>query len=190
MEDESWADEEIVEQLFQRQEAALQAVKRKYERLCRQVAGNVLALPEDVSECVNDAYFTLWRLIPPQRPDKLPAFLLKLVRNLALKRYAYNAAQKRDPNLRLPLDELAEALPGGLQPEEVLGRKDLAVAVNAFLRGQSRLNRQLFLRRYWYFEPLKEAAEQAGLSAGAAAARLCRMRAGLRDYLQKEGFEI
>ena len=45
MEDESWADEEIVEQLFQRQEAALQAVKRKYERLCRQVAGNVLALP-------------------------------------------------------------------------------------------------------------------------------------------------
>ena len=50
MEDESWADEEIVEQLFQRQEAALQAVKRKYERLCRQVAGNVLALPEHVSE--------------------------------------------------------------------------------------------------------------------------------------------
>lgn len=155
MEDESWADEEIVEQLFQRQEAALQVVKRKYER-----------------------------------PDTLPAFLLKLVRNLALKRYAYNAAQKRDPNLWLPLDELAEALPGGLQPEEVLGRKDLVVAVNAFLRGQSRLNRQLFLRRYWYFEPLKEAAEQAGLSAGAAAARLCRMRAGLRDYLQKEGFEI
>ena len=86
MEDESWADEEIVEQLFQRQEAALQAVKRKYERLCRQVAGNVLALPEDVSECVNDAYFTLWQLIPPQRPDTLPAFLLKLVRNLALKK--------------------------------------------------------------------------------------------------------
>lgn len=190
MEDESWADEEIVEQLCQRQEAALQAVKRKYERLCRQVAGNVLALPEDVSECVNDAYFTLWRLIPPQRPDKLAAFLLKLVRNLALKKYAYNTAKKRSSNLPLPLDELAETLPGGLQPEEVLGQKDLAVAVNSFLCEQSQQNRQLFLRRYWYFEPLKEAAEQAGLSAGAAAARLCRMRAGLRDYLQKEGFEI
>lgn len=183
-------DEEIVEQLFLRQEAALQAVKQKYERLCRYVAGNVLAEQEDVSECVNDAYFTLWQLIPPQRPVRLSAFLLRLVRNLALKRYAYNTAQKRSFNLRLPLDELAEILPGGLQPEEALGREQLAAAMNRFLRGQSQQNRQLFLRRYWYFEPLHTAAEQAGLSAGAAAARLCRMRAGLRDYLQKEGFEI
>lgn len=190
MAEEELADAEIVNMLFQRQEAALQEVKRKYERLCRRVAGNVLALPEDVGECVNDAYFTLWQLIPPQRPDKLPAFLLRLVRNLALKKYAYITAQKRRPDLWLPLDELAEMLPGGLQPEEALGLEGLAEALNTFLRGQSQQNRQLFLRRYWYFEPLSAAAEQAGLSAGAAAARLCRMRSSLREYLQKEGFEI
>lgn len=182
-------DAEIVERLFQRQESGLQELKLKYDRLARGVAQNILALPEDVSECLNDAYFAMWQLIPPQRPERLPAFLLRVVRNLALKRYAYNTAQKRSPNQQLPLAELAEVLHGGPQPEDELGRKRLVMVLNSFLQDQSRQNRQLFLRRYWYFEPLEEAASQVGLSRGAAAARLCRMRGRLREYLQKEGFD-
>ncbi len=85
-------DEEIVALLWQRQEAGLAELKMKYDQLGRQVAHNILAAPDDVSECLNDAYFQLWQLIPPQRPQKLAAFLLKVIRNLALKRYAYNSA--------------------------------------------------------------------------------------------------
>ena len=63
-------------------------------------------------------------------------------------------------------------------------------AINSFLRRQGKLNRQIFLRRYWYFNSLTEIAGQAGLSEGAVAARLWRLRAALRVYLQKEGFDI
>ena len=43
-------DERIIEMLWQRQESGLAEVKLKYERLCRQTAQNILALPDDVSE--------------------------------------------------------------------------------------------------------------------------------------------
>lgn len=184
-------DEQIVEMLWQRQEEGLTEVKRKYDCLCRHVAQNILALPDDISECLNDAYFRLWRLIPPQRPRHLPAFLLRVVRNLALKRYAYNSAQRRCPEVLLSLNELAEVLPAAEgAPEAELNREGLLAAINSFLRRQSKLNRQIFLRRYWYFNSLTEIAGQAGLSEGAVAARLWRLRAALRVYLQKEGFDI
>ena len=183
-------DEQIVELLWQRQENGLGELKLKYDGLCRQTAKNILALPDDVSECLNDAYFQLWQLIPPQRPEHLAAFLLRVVRNLALKRYAYNNAQKRRPEVLLSLNELAEVAPDGAVPEDELVRQALVVAINAFLRQQSKLNRQIFLRRYWYFDSLAEIAGKAGLSSGAVTVRLCRMRGALKEYLCKEGFEI
>ena len=183
-------DEQIIEMLWQRQENGLAEVKLKYERLCWQTAQHILTLPDDISECLNDAYFQLWQLIPPQRPQHLPAFLLRVVRNLALKRYAYNSAQKRCPEVSLSLSELAEVTPSATALDEELNRGELLAAINSFLRQQNKLNRQLFLRRYWYFNSLDELAGQSGLSNGAVAARLCRMRAALKVHLQKEGFNI
>lgn len=183
-------DEGIVALLWQRQESGLAELKMKYDRLCRQTAHNILAAPDDVSECINDAYFQLWQLIPPQRPRRLAAFLLKVVRNLALKKYAYNNAQKRRADFVLSLDELAEIAPGGLTPESELDRERLPVAISSFLHRQSRLNRQLFLRRYWYFDSVAEIAAQSALSQGAVNVRLCRLRSDLKAYLQKEGFDV
>ena len=156
-------DERIIEMLWQRQESGLAEVKLKYERLCRQTAQNILAFPDDVSECLNDAYFQLWQLIPPQRPQHLPAFLLRVVRNLALKRYAYNSAQKRCPEVLLSLSELAEVTPAAMALDEELNRAELLAAINDFLRRQNKLNRLLFMRRYWYFNSLDELAGQSGL---------------------------
>lgn len=181
-------DEQIRELLWQRQEEGLQALKLKYDRLCRQTAQNILPAAEDVNECLNDAYFQIWQLIPPQQPQNLAAFLLRVVRNLALKKHAYNTAQKRSPQVLLPLDELAEVVGGGFEAE--IEGAELTAAINNFLRGQSKLNRQLFLRRYWYFDEIEAIAEQAGMSEGAVRVRLYRLRVALKKHLQKEGFAV
>ena len=45
----------------------------------------------------------------------------------------------------------------------------------------------MFLRRYWYAEPLADIAARYGMSEGAVKASLFRTRQKLRDHLEKEG---
>ena len=65
--------------------------------------------------------------------------------------------------------------------------RELAAAIDRFLDGLPAEDRFLFMRRYWYAEPLSGIASMAGLSPGAAAARLHRVRKKLKNYLKKEG---
>ena len=78
----------------------------------RRLAGNLLHDPEDAEECVNDAYLGLWDSIPPAKPDPLLPYALRVVRNLCLKRYHWNTAQKRNSQFDLAYSELEECLSG------------------------------------------------------------------------------
>ena len=49
-------DREIIDLFWQRSEAALEETQQKYGAFCSRVAGNILKDPEDVRECLNDAY--------------------------------------------------------------------------------------------------------------------------------------
>jgi RNA polymerase sigma-70 factor (ECF subfamily) len=71
-------DKQIIDLFWLRDEAALRETQQKYDRLCRQIAHNILTDVQDVNECLNDSYLTLWQTIPPQRPQNLAAFLLKI----------------------------------------------------------------------------------------------------------------
>ena len=64
-------DREIIDLFWQRSEAALEETQQKYGAFCSRVAGNILKDPEDVRECLNDAYLALWRRIPPERPPRI-----------------------------------------------------------------------------------------------------------------------
>lgn len=88
-------DEEIIELFWSRDEEAVTSVQAGYGKMCAQVAGNILNDEEDVRECLNDVWLALWNRIPPERPRILPAYIRRVVRNLALKRYRYNQAGKR-----------------------------------------------------------------------------------------------
>ena len=84
----------------------------KYGRLCRYIAQNILASPEDSEECVNDTWLGLWNAIPPQRPSRFSAFVGRVARNLALKRFGYLTAAKRSPEAVCSLEELGECVSG------------------------------------------------------------------------------
>ncbi|MCM1441866.1 MAG: sigma-70 family RNA polymerase sigma factor, partial [Roseburia sp.] len=101
-------DSRIVELYWRRDEAAVGETERKYGALCRGVARNILGVDEDAEECVNDALHQAWTSIPPQRPDKLRAWLCRVVRNLALNRWERDHAQKRFGGAAVLLDELAD----------------------------------------------------------------------------------
>ena len=59
-------------------------------------------------------------------------------------------------------------------------------ALERFLRGLTPEERILFLRRYWWAEPLKTAAAHCGIPARRAKSILERLRRALRSELEKE----
>ena len=124
----------IIELFRKRDEQAIAELKKKYNKLCMYVAGNILSRPEDVEECVNSAYFDIWNNIPPETPNDLKTYLCRIVKNKAIDRLKYNSAEKRNAQLTVSLDELAECIPD--RTDEELSAAHLAETISRFLRTQ------------------------------------------------------
>ena len=105
-------DSKIIDLFWVRDEAAIIETSSKYGRLCNYIANNILANHEDSEEVVNDTYLTLWNRIPSDRPSRFSVFIGRITRNLALKRYEYNTASKRNPEAVCSIDELGEIVSG------------------------------------------------------------------------------
>ena len=182
-------DTEIVELYWARNERAIEESDTKYGPLCRSIALRVLESPEDGEECVSDTWLRAWNAMPPQRPTRLGAFLGKITRNLALNRWRRDHAEKRfGGETALALEELGDCVSGTSLEEEAL-RREVIRALNAFLRGLPKRDRDLFLRRYWNMETLEALARAEGMSRSALHRRLGKLREKLRDYLRKEGID-
>ena len=180
-------DKLIIRLFFDRAESAIGALADKYGKRLYATALNILGSPEDAKECVNDTYLALWDTIPPQQPDPLCAYVYRIGRNTALKRLRDNSVQKRNNAYDLSIEELAECL-GQSTMEEAIDARQLGQAINRFLAGQSRQNRTLFLRRYWFGDSVQTIARTYGMLPGAVSTRLSRIRAALATYLIQEGF--
>ena len=61
-------DRTIIEQLYRRDESALQAVSARYGSLMLSLARQITGSEQDAEECVNDALLELWRSVPPASP--------------------------------------------------------------------------------------------------------------------------
>lgn len=79
-------DKEIIDHMWQGYEDSITSVKEKYHRLCIKLSYNITGNMPDAEECVNDSYMKLWNAIPPNRPNSLKAFLLRIVKNTAIDR--------------------------------------------------------------------------------------------------------
>jgi len=180
-------DASIIELLRNRDETALAELKRKYDRLCLYIAGNVLSQREDIEECVSSAYYEVWNNIPPAAPDDLKSYLCRIVRNIAINRYEYNSAAKRDSRYTVSLDEIADCVPD--TPDEEIRLGDLADAISRFLRTQDDTRRRVFIRRYTYGDSVAEIAARYSLNEKTVATYLFRTRKKLKEFLKKEGYD-
>ncbi len=180
-------DAYIISLYFARDQQAIAETDRKYGAICRRLSLSITGDSRDAEECVNDTYLAAWEAIPPAHPHPLVAFLLKITRNLSLKRYHYNTADRRNSHFDVALSELEGALADEDRLEAAEDSRQITRALEAFLDGLSRENRVIFLRRYWFSDSIGEIADRVGLSQKVISARLARMRENLRKRLQKEG---
>ncbi len=183
-------DSRIIELFFERSEQAIAELSEKYGAVCRRVARNVLGDEADAEECVSDAYLAFWNAVPPERPDPLLSYLCRIVRNLALKRRDENTAKKRNGSFDVALDEIADCLPSALTVEDEAAANETARLINAFLATLDVNNRVMFVRRYWFGDPLCDIAALFDKSEHYVSVRLSRVRKALKEYLQKEGVSL
>ena len=184
-------DRGIIRLFFERNEAALNEVSRKYGSNCRAIARNILKNYEEAEECVNDTYMRAWESIPPNDPPVLGAFLAKITKNLALSRIAFHNADKRGGvNGTLSFDELDEFVSGEYSVEAETERRELVAAINGFLKKLPAKQRKIFVGRYWGYYKLSELAKRFGMSEGGVSLSIERTRRKLKKHLEKGGFDV
>ncbi len=177
----------IIELYHKRDEQAIAESDRKYGGMCRSIALHLLENREDAEECVNDTWYAAWSKMPPERPASLGAFLGRITRNLSVSRWRREHAQKRNDGLEVLLAELEECVPSPDDVEATVERKMLAEEIGAWLDTLERGDRWLFLRRYWYADPVKELASALHEQPNTCSQRLCRLRKELRMFLKSKG---
>lgn len=184
-------DREIIRLYWDRDDRAIKATDDKYGRYCRAIARNILNCEEDAEECVNDTYLKAWSSMPTKWPAQLAAFLGKITRNLSFNRYKHRHAEKRGGGeISLVLDELTDCVSDADDVEKTIDRQELIKAIDSFVGGLSESKRRIFVRRYWYADPIADIAEDSGMKQGTVSKTLERTRKQLRVYLTERGFEI
>lgn len=182
-------DLQIIELYFARDEHAIKETESKYGKLCFRVAKNILSDDEDSEECVNDTFLAVWNKIPPTRPNNFKAFICKITRNLSLKKLEFSNAGKRSANAVISLSEIEEILPdnriaSGVEEEE------LGKLISAFLWSEKEDARNVFLRKYWFFDSVSDIAKRYSFSESKVKSMLFYTRNRLQEFLKKEGIEI
>ena len=183
--------EEIIALYLGRDEAAIRNTADKYGQRLFNLANHIVYDRGAAEECENDTYFRAWQAIPPAEPRKhFFAFLARITRNLALDRYRAASAQKRSAEVASLTTELEQCLEGHDNTEEAVDSMLLGRTIGKFLRQIPEERRNIFLRRYWYFDSIGEIAERYCISESKVKSALFRTRNELREQLRKEGYAL
>lgn len=177
-------DAKIVELFLERSEDAVKQLRNKYGVLVKSIVKRVLTDKSDAEECESDTYMAVWRTIPPNRPSNLRAFLLRIARNQALKKYHFLTAEKRCKNVTVSLEEIGELVS---EESKIYSDDELSEIINGFLGTLSEETRRIFILRYWYFRSAREIANNCGITVSKTETVLCRTRKKLKKYLEEKG---
>ncbi len=182
-------DSKIIELYLSKDSEAISASMDKYGSYCFAVANGILGDAEDSEECVNDTWLRAWNAIPPTIPTVLKMFFAKITRHLSFDRYKARRSLKRGGgNIMLVLEELAECIADESDVEGQVDVKELGEVINQFTASLPERDRNLFVRRYFFSEPIKVIAKRYEISENLVNVTLSRVRNRLRSHLSKGGY--
>ena len=184
-------DSDIVDLYLSRDSEAVRQTMEKYGASLRRIALNITGDFFTAEECENDTYNEAWLRIPPHRPKTyFFAFLAKITRSAALDRCRSEKCTKRSAVISELTNELAECIPS---PDDTAANADgmmLRDILSDFLRTLPEKKRSIFIRRYWFCDPVEDIAERFSMTVSNVKVTLMRTRNKLKKYLEKEGYPL
>lgn len=184
-------DERLIELFWNRSEMAIQETAYKYGNYLHHISMNILQCAQDAGECVNDTYFKAWNSIPPQRPNMFQSWIGRIARNISIDRYRRDHAKKRGGyGADLLLSELEDCIPCQSLGSGESSDEQISEILNIFLGDLKKINRMIFMRRYWYGDSIGEIAARFDMKESRVKTSLYRSRNLLRSRLEKGGIRI
>ena len=185
------SDEEIIALYWNREERAIEATDHKYGKYLYKIAYNIVKDELDCEECLNDTYLGAWNSIPPKRPTAFQVFLAKIMRNMALGRFRKSNASKRiPPEIIVSLDELDECANFEPGEDEKYFINEIGKILNSYLNSLSDRQTFIFVCRYYYSDSVINIAKMLELSENTILRDLSKIRKGLKERLEKEGYRL
>ena len=185
------SDEEIIALYWEREERAIEATDHKYGKYLYKIAYNIVKDELDCEECLNDTYLGAWNSIPPKRPTAFQVFLAKIMRNMALGRFRKSNASKRiPPEIIVSLDELDECANFEPGEDEKYFMNEIVKILNSYLNALSDRQTFIFVCRYYYSDSVINIAKMLELSENTILRDLAKIRKGLKERLEKEGYRL
>ena len=184
-------DQDIIDLYFARNEQAIAESSNKYGYYCTSIAQNILHNMQDAEECVNDTWLRAWNSIPPTKPDYLQLYLGGITRHISLDRFRrQNAAKRGGGELMLALDEMHDVVASDADVPSQIAEQEFSESFNRFLRSLPERDCNIFIRRYYYLDPISLISKRYGLSVANVQKNLSRTRNKLRAHLEKEGYAV
>ena len=158
-------------------------------RLARQILGSEHS--GDVEECANDVWMTVWQKAIQYNSEKscVKTWICLITRSKSIDRLrriwratgsTFSLDDERMPEIEAEMMEMPEML----ENREEINNK--ASCLTQALSQMADDERQILIRRYFYFEDIAALARSLGISRAAMDNRLSRARKLLRRYYLEE----
>jgi RNA polymerase sigma-70 factor (ECF subfamily) len=171
-------DAEVVARVLAGERALFETLVRRHFRACFAVAYARLGVRDEAEDVCQDALLSAYdRLADCRDPGRFGHWLLRIVRNRALRRIAYAAVRRA-----VGLDQAAHHAAGGT-PEEDASRAELGRALAAALGRLRPVQREVVLLYDHEGYAHREIAERLRISEAMSRRHLSDARARLRRML-------
>ena len=172
-------DTRLVHALQNRQNGAMEQFQTAYTPLLRYIIAPILPDERDREECLSDVLLRVWDSIDAFDLGRaaLTTWLTHLARNAALNRRRGNERRRESGTLDEAMPDAADG------PEQSLLKAEVARALWAAVERLGRRDRELFLRKYYYYQPTAQIAAESGMTVRAVEGKLYRIRKHLQSEL-------
>ena len=167
------SEEKIIDLIANRDESGMRELMERYQRPLMKLAMNMLDSEEDARECVNDTFYEVWNSAT-------------ICRHIICKRIDHDNALKRSSNVIELTAEMEQCIG---KPDKALEGDEHMVGelINTFLKTLDTDKRNIFIKRYWYSQPVKVISKELGKSESSVKVALHRLRKDLKKLLESEG---
>ena len=182
-----YGDEEIIDMYWKRNPDAIHETAIKYGSMLQSVAYNILSDIQDCEECQNDTLLKLWNAIPSARPNFFPAYIIQVIRQVAIGRYREKSRMKRIPSqLTLSLDEVRQW--GGEKTiEEEINARELGRLITEYVQNLDEELQHIFIDYFYLSEPIEKTASELHISKRTAYRKIEGIKQDLKKHLERNG---
>ena len=144
------------------------------------IIGQIMTV-SDVEEVTSDVFLVFWSNADKIKPGKIKAYLGGIARNKA-------KVKVREIGQEIPLEDDIIIITG-IGPEHTFEKHEQAAMIKRAVLSLQYPDREIFLRHYYYCQPVAQIAEEMDINISTVKTKLRRGRNKLKEILSEGGYE-